>query len=50
MILLGKNKTIIRKSFDSLLEHSYCAVADVGSDSGPAGSRRQPDIATLQPN
>jgi hypothetical protein len=43
VILLTKGKTIIRKSFDSLLEHSDGAVAEVGSDRGPAGRRPQPD-------
>jgi len=47
---LGKNKPIIRKGLASLLrafEHGYCAVADVGSDSGPAAGRRRLVITTL---
>lgn len=45
VILMGKDKPVVRKGLDYLLEHGYCVVAVVGPDNTPATGRRLVDIA-----
>lgn len=45
VILMGKDKPLVRKGLDYLLEHGYCVVAVVGPENGPATGKRLVDIA-----
>jgi methionyl-tRNA formyltransferase len=45
VILMGKDKPVVRKGFDYLLAHGYYVVAVVGPDNGPSTGGRLVDIA-----
>jgi len=45
VILMGKDKPLVRKGLDHLLQHGYRVVAVVGPQNGPATGRRLVDIA-----
>lgn len=45
VILMGKDKPVVRKGFDYLLEHGFSVVAVVGPDNGAATGRRLVDLA-----
>ena len=45
VILMGKDKPVVRKGFDYLLQHGYSVVAVVGPDNGLATGKRLVDIA-----
>lgn len=45
VILMGKDKPLVRKGLDYLLQHGYRIVAVVGPETGPATGRRLVDIA-----
>jgi methionyl-tRNA formyltransferase len=45
VILMGKDKPVVRKGFDYLLSHGYSVVAVVGPENGPATGGRLVDVA-----
>src|SRR5260370_6320880 len=45
VILMGKEKPVVRKGFDYLLKHGFSVVAVVGPDNGAATGRRLVDLA-----
>ena len=45
VILMGKDKPVVRKGLDYLVQHGYRIVAVVGPETGPATGRRLVDIA-----
>src|SRR5216683_1478784 len=45
VILMGKDKPVVRRGFDYLLKHGYFVVAVVGPNNGPATGKRLVDIA-----
>jgi methionyl-tRNA formyltransferase len=45
LILMGKDKPVVRKGLDYLLQNGHCVVAVVGPENGSATGRRLVDIA-----
>jgi len=45
IILMGKDKPVVRRGLDYLLEHGYCVVAVVGPENGSPTGKRLVDIA-----